>query len=91
MRNATRMSNLQRVQFREGIITEPSPNLSRRDTRLKWLRGETREKKESANTRTRARACAYACSPFPECDPLWCTSFFTHLEHSICARLEMAF
>jgi len=51
------MRNLQRVRIHEGIITEPSPNLSHRAryeigmvSRAKE-RARERKKKESANTR----------------------------------------
>lgn len=58
--NATRMRNLQHVRIREGIITEPSPNLSRgvryeigMASRASGGREEEGGKKESANTRSR--------------------------------------
>lgn len=95
MCNATRMRNLQRARIREGIITEPSPNLSRSSIR-DWngFGGERKKVSKYALSLTLTLVFAFAlahgrcalCGLFPNDHG----ALFAHLEHPICA-LEMTF
>lgn len=73
MRN-TRMHNLQRVQIREGIITEPSPNLSCRARYEIGMASRKKKKKRIANT----RSCMWPFSGVTLVHP-FCTPGTLHL------------